>query len=57
MLRLVAQGRGTREIAEDLEISVHTVRNHVRHFRLKLNATTKLDAVMAGLRLGILELP
>ena len=38
VLRLVALGRGTRQIADELGISPHTVRNHVRHFREKLNA-------------------
>lgn len=55
VLRLVALGRGTRQIAEELGISLHTVRNHVRHFRRKLNATTKLDAVLTAMRHGILE--
>ncbi len=55
VLRLVSQGWSTERIAEDLEISVHTVRNHVRHFRRKLQAKTKLDAVLAGMRLGILD--
>ena len=54
VLRLVAAGWSTQRIAESLSISPHTVRNHVRHFRGKLNATTKLDAVVTGIRLGIL---
>lgn len=54
VLRLVAAGWSTQRIAESLNISPHTVRNHVRHFRGKLNATTKLDAVVTGIRLGIL---
>lgn len=55
VLKLVAKGWSTERIAEELEISVHTVRNHVRHFRRKLEAKTKLDAVLIGLRLGILS--
>ena len=55
VLRLVARGRSTQQIAEELEISPHTVRNHVRHFRRKLEAKTKLDAVLTAMRLGILE--
>ena len=54
VLRLVALGRGVSAMAEELGISQHTVRNHIRHFRAKLNAPTRLDAVVAGLRLGIL---
>lgn len=55
VLHLVALGRGTGDIAEELGISPHTVRNHVRHFRSKLNASTKLEAVITALRQGILE--
>ena len=55
VLRLVAQGRSTHGIAEDLGISPHTVRNHVRHFRRKLQARTKLEAVLTAMRLGILD--
>ena len=55
MLRLVALGRSTAQIARDLRISEHTVRNHVRHFRAKLNASTKLEAVLTALRLGLVR--
>ncbi len=49
ILRLVAAGTATEQIATDLHISVHTVRNHVRSLRRKLNAKTKLDAVVTAL--------
>ena len=55
VLHLVALGRGTADIAEEMGISQHTVRNHVRNFRGKLDASTKLEAVITALRLGILE--
>ena len=55
VLHLVALGRGTAAIAEEMGISQHTVRNHVRNFRGKLDASTKLEAVITALRLGILE--
>ena len=55
VLTLVALGRTTSSIAEALGISEHTVRNHVRNFRRKLNAATKLEAVLTALRRGILE--
>lgn len=55
VLRLVSLGRATPRIATELGISPHTVRNHIRHFRHKLNATTKLDAVVTAIRLGILD--
>ena len=55
VLRLVALGRTTPQIARELAISSHTVLNHIRHFRRKLNATTKLEAVLTAIRLGVLE--
>lgn len=54
ILRLIAAGTGTEQIASSLAISVHTVRNHVRSLRDKLDAKTKLDAVMTAMRHGLL---
>ncbi len=54
ILRLIATGFSTEQIASDLSISVHTVRNHVRGLRRKLNARTKLDAVVTALRRQLL---
>ena len=55
VLRLVSLGTGTARIAEELGISAHTVRNHVRNLREKLGADSKLAAVLTALRLGILD--
>ncbi len=54
VLRLVSAGWDTPRIANDLNISPHTVLNHIRHFRRKLGAPTKLDAVVTAIRLGML---
>ena len=54
VLRLVSLGWKTPQIADELGLSYHTVRNHIRHCRLKLGATTKLDAVLTAMRRGIL---
>ena len=56
VLRLMAQGWDTQRIATEMGISRHTVRNHIRNLRQRLNASTKLDAVVKGLRLGILRM-
>ena len=54
VLRLMALGLGIRpRIAARLAISRHTVRNHIRNLRNKLGASTKLDAVLRGISLGI----
>ena len=54
MLRLLALGLSTQEIADDRCLSTYTVRNYVRSAREKLQARTKLDAVMTAQRLGLL---
>ena len=55
VLRLVALGRVTPQIARQLGISSHTVLNHIRNFRRKLDSATKLEAVLTAIRLGILD--
>lgn len=54
VLELVAAGTTTGQIAEEMRISVHTVRNHVRNLRRKLDAKTKLEAVATAFRRGLL---
>ena len=56
VLRMVALGAQVSDISAELHISPHTVRNHIRNFRGKLGATTRLEAVVNALRLGILQL-
>ncbi len=56
VLRLVSLGWKVPDISENLYISPHTVRNHIRHFRHKLKAANRLGAVVNAIRLGILEL-
>ena len=55
VLRLVALGRTTPQIARQLDISSHTVLNHIRNLRHRLDAATKLEAVLTAIRLGILD--
>jgi len=50
VLRLLADGRGTEEVADDLCISAATVRNHVQNILRKLDVHSKLEAVSAALR-------
>ena len=54
VLRHLAAGVQTDHIAQLLDISVHTVRNHIRGLRTKLGARTKLDAVVIAMREGLL---
>jgi len=54
VLGLVAEGRGTREIATTLGLSLATVRNHVQHVLRKLDAHSKLEAVAVARRRRLL---
>lgn len=53
VLRLLARGAGTPEMARELRISATTVRNHVQHLLEKLGAHNRLQAVSEALRLGL----
>ena len=50
VLRLVADGTGTQDIAEQLSVSLATVRNHVQHILDKLGVHTKLEAAVLYVR-------
>ena len=48
VLRLLEQGRSTKQIAQELHLSTETVRNHVRHLLHALGVSTRLEAVAAA---------
>jgi PAS domain S-box-containing protein len=56
VLRLLAEGLDTDEIAERMGIALETARNHIRGLLNRLEVHSRLGAVLAGLRLGVLEL-
>jgi PAS domain S-box-containing protein len=45
ILDLLERGRSTRQMAEELQLSVETVRNHVRHVLRAVGARSRLEAV------------
>jgi LuxR family maltose regulon positive regulatory protein len=53
---LMARGVSNREIAEQLVITVGTVKSHVNHILEKLNARNRTEAVARGRDLGLLDL-
>jgi pimeloyl-ACP methyl ester carboxylesterase/DNA-binding CsgD family transcriptional regulator len=53
VLASVAHGLGDREIAEQLQLSPHTVHRHVANIRRKLGATSRTAAVAQAARLGL----
>jgi PAS domain S-box-containing protein len=50
VLRLLQQGRSTKQIADELCLSIETVRNHIRHLMRALGVHTRLEAVAAARR-------
>jgi PAS domain S-box-containing protein len=45
VLDLLERGRTTRQIAEQLHLSIDTVRNHIRHILRAVGAHSRLEAV------------
>ncbi len=54
ILRMLADGMSTTAIMEDLVLSIHTVRNHIRNLLTKLNAQSRLEAVAIATRQGLI---
>jgi DNA-binding NarL/FixJ family response regulator len=54
VLSLLAMGRSTNAIVDELVLSVHTVRNHIRNLLMKLHAKSRLEAVAIATRHGLL---
>jgi PAS domain S-box-containing protein len=48
VLRLLEQGRSTKQIAAELHLSAETVRNHVRRLLRALGVHSRLEAVAAA---------
>jgi DNA-binding NarL/FixJ family response regulator len=56
VLKLLAEGLDTNDLSSRLGIAPHTVEWHVRHLIEKLNVHSKLQAVIAAARLGLIDL-
>lgn len=52
VLEQMAKGRSSKEIANALEISSQTVKNHITHVFSKLDVSDRTSAVLIGLRHG-----
>jgi DNA-binding NarL/FixJ family response regulator len=57
ILRSLADGMSNRAIADELDITLHTVRNHVQSVIRKIGAHSKLEAVSTALREGVIAPP
>jgi two-component system, NarL family, response regulator len=56
VLRLIAAGKANKEIAAQLSLSEETVKGQVSKILSKLGARDRTQAVMVGLKRGIIEL-
>lgn len=56
VLQLLAEGLSNRAIAQELEISEHTVKFHVNAIMGKLDAQSRTEAVVRATRLGLILL-
>ena len=54
ILRMLAHGYSTHQIAAELHLAVETVRNHVRRMLRALDAHSRLEAVATARRDGLL---
>lgn len=57
VLRLLAEGRSSAEIASYLHISPRTLRTHIHHLNRRLHARGRLEAVIYGIRRGLISVP
>lgn len=55
ILKLIAEGHSSREIAEMLDLSVKTVHNHRTRLMTKLDIHRNADLVKYAIRLGMVE--
>ncbi len=55
VLRYLPTDLSTREIADELYLSVHTIKTHVKHLYAKLDVHSRREAVMRARALGLLS--
>lgn len=55
VLRLLSEGLETQDIAARLGIAEETARNHIRALLRATGAHSRLEAVLLGIKLGLLE--
>lgn len=56
VLQCIARGFKYNEVADMLDMSVHTVRSHIKHIYKKLEVGSRSEAVYEAVKLGIVTL-
>ena len=54
VLNLVAQGKSNKEISQSLNVSIHTVKSHMRKILAKLHLEKRQEAVLYAKREGLI---
>ena len=54
VLELVAKGLTNKEVANTLQISQFTVRNHLNHITEKLDVSDRTEAIFIAIQTGII---
>lgn len=57
VLRLLAQGLSNKEIAQQLVIGERTVKTHISNVLAKLNVTSRTQAALHAIRIGLVPVP
>jgi DNA-binding NarL/FixJ family response regulator len=57
VLQALAEGLSMLEVSEELNITLHTVRTHLKNIMLKLHVRSKLDAVLRAIKDGLIVPP
>jgi DNA-binding NarL/FixJ family response regulator len=55
VLELLAEGRSNQEIGDELYVSIHTIRAHIRTLLTKLGARSRLEAVASARRQNLIS--
>ena len=56
MLKLVAKGLSNKEIGDALHLVEGTVKLHITNILTKLNVSARTQAILAGVKRGLIEL-
>lgn len=55
ILKLIARGMNRKQVSETLHISPHTVASHLKKIYNKLNVSSRAEATLEALRLGLVD--